>query len=285
MTMPTKAYYSIVQYCPSPARAECANLGVVLFVPDRKLVLGRIERSNARAYSFFGSSKVDDVALDAAKRALAGRVRWANGRFENVDAFRRFAETRGNDLVLTEPRWVSSSDPDATIDGLFGELVGPDRRPSPHRPSSLTHLEAQFRGERFQGRVRYREPVIVPVVGRMIQADYLYRNGRHHVVIARQFPMDAGEAAQRAAMLAAEGLLLLRHLNTVLLVAAATSDAADPDEVDAAAAPTDSTETRAEAVLTRVSEVFADFQIGAYPPSRHAELVERVATEAIPLDV
>ena len=37
---PSRGYYCIIQYCPDLGRLEAANIGVLLFCPDRGFLKG-----------------------------------------------------------------------------------------------------------------------------------------------------------------------------------------------------------------------------------------------------
>ena len=45
--MANKAYYCLIQYCPDMSRLEAANVGVVLFCPEKGFLAARMSRDNA----------------------------------------------------------------------------------------------------------------------------------------------------------------------------------------------------------------------------------------------
>jgi hypothetical protein len=52
---PAKGYYSIIQHCPHLGRFEAANVGVLLFCPERHFLQAITARNNSRVIRFFGS--------------------------------------------------------------------------------------------------------------------------------------------------------------------------------------------------------------------------------------
>ena len=53
-----RGYYSLIQYCPDRSRLEAANVGVVLFVPDRSFFKARISPNNEHVRRFFRPTKL-----------------------------------------------------------------------------------------------------------------------------------------------------------------------------------------------------------------------------------
>ena len=51
---PSKGYYSILQFVPDLERAEGANIGVVLFCPERRFLDVMVSHNNDRVRHFFG---------------------------------------------------------------------------------------------------------------------------------------------------------------------------------------------------------------------------------------
>jgi len=49
---PTRGYYWIIQYCPDLGRLEAANIGVLLFCPDRE-IKARMASDNGRIRHFW----------------------------------------------------------------------------------------------------------------------------------------------------------------------------------------------------------------------------------------
>ena len=65
----SKGYYSLVQYCPDLSRMEAANIGVLLFSPDRQFLQAKMTSDNSRIRQFFGSESNDWQRINSFKRA------------------------------------------------------------------------------------------------------------------------------------------------------------------------------------------------------------------------
>ena len=120
----TKGYYSIVQYCPDLGRKESANVGVILLVPSLNYINGVEDPSNARAKKFFGDSITNWELFNAGKNAIFNRIVKDKNYFRTVDDLDRFANTRGNSFILTEPRSCRiDKAPFLVLSELFDDLV------------------------------------------------------------------------------------------------------------------------------------------------------------------
>jgi hypothetical protein len=123
--IPAKAYYSILQFVPDLERAEGANIGVVLFCPDKGFLKAQTATGNDRVCRFFGPEKdIDLDRLSAFKAAFEERVLAEAARIKTLEEFRHFVHTRANQLLLTKPRPIKVYDPEADLARLFDTLVG-----------------------------------------------------------------------------------------------------------------------------------------------------------------
>ena len=71
---PAKGYYSIIQYCPDLSRLEAANIGVLLFYPERQFLEARMERGHGRVQKLFGSEGHDWSRIESFKRTVDERL-------------------------------------------------------------------------------------------------------------------------------------------------------------------------------------------------------------------
>jgi hypothetical protein len=62
-----RGYYSLVQFCPDSARAEAANVGVVVLCPDRHFIDCKFASSNDRVRRFFSVQGEQLERLDQIK--------------------------------------------------------------------------------------------------------------------------------------------------------------------------------------------------------------------------
>src|SRR5260370_42102191 len=125
---PAKGYYSIIQYCPDFSRLEAANIGVLLFCPERCFLKARPARGNKRIKRFFGSEGQDWSRTDSFKIAVEERLDVENGAINTLEDLERFIATRANRLQIAPPRPMQVTDPEKDLDQLFHELVGGQHR-------------------------------------------------------------------------------------------------------------------------------------------------------------
>ena len=112
-------YYSCIQFCPDAGRAECANVGVILFCPDAKFLDSRDAKCGRRIQEFFQMNIEDALCVNAAVAATVDRLDscWTREHLEH------FIATRANDIILTPLRPMRVTDPSKDLDRLYRELV------------------------------------------------------------------------------------------------------------------------------------------------------------------
>lgn len=129
----SKAWYSVVQYRPRLDRAEGANVGVLLFAPDKGFLDLRMSSSAKNVRKMFGRTAVDSARFALATKGLARRVKdQATGARSSVE-LRRVLRREANQLQFGRLLETSTKDPRATLDELFAELVA-DEKERQHRP-------------------------------------------------------------------------------------------------------------------------------------------------------
>ena len=80
----SKGYYSLIQYCPDLARLEAANIGVILFCPERGFLRAKTAQGNDRIRRFFGSQDNDWTQINAVKNAIINRLEVTGKDFKNL---------------------------------------------------------------------------------------------------------------------------------------------------------------------------------------------------------
>lgn len=210
--VPAKGYYSILQYVPDLERAEGANIGVVLFCPDKGFLRTQTSTGNDRVRRFFGPEENIELDLDrlnAYKAVFEERVLAEADRIETIEAFRHFVNTRANQLLLTEPRPIKVFDPEADLARLFDTLVGGRRRPSRQSQSTTEEIGQRFNdliakcgiAEKVQRDVRiesslFQQTLVFP---------FAFKNGQLNVIETVSFESTRARNIERACQLAVEG--------------------------------------------------------------------------------
>lgn len=134
------AYYSLIQYCPDPSRAEALNVGLVLLRPAvREVHVRTIPELPELALVFGLSPRAMQGALDAARR-METRIRRES--FATIEEFEHFVASRGHEIQLTRPRSMNATlDLAVALERMFEELVSrplvgnPEQHADPARKS------------------------------------------------------------------------------------------------------------------------------------------------------
>jgi hypothetical protein len=216
---PAKGYYSILQYVPDLERAEGANIGVVLFCPEKGFLKAQTATSNDRVRRFFGPEENIELDLDrinAFKATFEERLAAEAARMRTPDDFLRFINSRANQLLLTDPRPIKVFNPDVDLSTLFDTLVGGRRRRAQKRvPSTKEEIIQRFSDLLVQrhiaDKVQRYVKVESPLLDRTLVFPFAYQNNDFHVIEPVSFEATKESNINRACQLAVEGNDLLQQ--------------------------------------------------------------------------
>lgn len=202
---PARGYYSLIQYCPDPSRLESANVGVLLFCPEREFLKARMSGDNSRVRRFFGSTAYDAERLNSFKRGVVDRLEVEGGNIRTLGDLQGFIGKRANAIQITAPRPIKVFDPEKDLDDLCRELVG--GRSTAEKGSSLkTYLDRKFSNAGLTDRIRRDLIVHVPISGRDLEIPFGYQNGRFNLIRPVRFlSNDPNGAVSTASRYAVEG--------------------------------------------------------------------------------
>jgi hypothetical protein len=210
----SKGYFSLVQYSPDIARQEAANVGVVLFCPDRQFIRAKVSESIRRIRRFFG----DDVAgyhqLNAMKDALVNRVEIEKDQFTTLEDLQQFVATRGNNILLTQPKPVMVLDPEQDLTALFEELVADPQKPLTVQATIplRKRLDAVLMEQAVKRYIRTKLDIEAPALRETIRIPYAFQNGRFNLIQPIEFKHQSEASVRTAACKhAVEGLTLFKH--------------------------------------------------------------------------
>jgi hypothetical protein len=210
---PQKAYYSVIQYCPDLARMEAANVGIVVFCPELKLLLSKIANANERVKQFFGAKGHDWQQINAFKRGLVKRIESHSRDIQSRESFEEFVRLQANVMRLTLPKPCKVSDkPEEDLDRLFQQLVGVPQKKG--GKSSLAKKLGELFGKSglIGKKIEENIPVRVPIFDREIKVPYGYRNGRFNLITPVSFKSDNESNLElTACRYAVEGKSLYDH--------------------------------------------------------------------------
>ena len=219
---PARGYYSIIQYCPDLSRLEAANIGVLLFCPDRDFLEARTSSDNARIRHFFGDEGHDWVRINLYKVGIEDRLKVEKGQLRTLDDLQGFIARRANLIQITPPRPMKVSDPEKDLDQLFQDLVGGQARVK-SGPSLKRFLGQKFEKAGLDKKIQTDIHVKVPISERQIEVPFGYQNGRFNLIQLAGFQATNPEQAKiTACRYAVEGESLFEnpdpHLGNLQLV-------------------------------------------------------------------
>lgn len=192
--MSHRGYYSIVQFCPNPARAEAANVGVVLVDAKTGAVHSLLSPTNEHAKRVFGKGHQALATLDMGKRMLVERLRTTVPPDVTHSLLRELVAREGNALALTAPRPLVFDDAEVQTRALFDELVG-DLSETGHPLEQRAGRSRVIPEVRKLGKtlekdnvpVRVKPHLHIPNLDRELSGDFMYRNGAMNVVRGQVF--------------------------------------------------------------------------------------------------
>jgi len=204
----------VVQYCPDISRAESANVGVVLLVPELGFIRARMSPGNDRIRRFFGAEADRTGHLNAIKRSLADRIEIEREAFKTAADLERFASLQANRLMMTKPRFVKVTDPEKDLENLFVELVGVrTRKETTDEIASVQRLLSRaFEKENLVNYLKREVTVKVPAFHSELTVPFAFKNGAWNLIQPARFQQETKVGIRNAAcQLAVEGGSLQKH--------------------------------------------------------------------------
>ncbi len=207
--MTTKGFFSIIQYCPDLDRAEGANLGVVLCVPEYTYSNVLLCEHNEHVKKLFGAPSFDDQRLSMAKKGFAHHLKTELASAPSLEALTSFSSKTGNHLRLTSPRTVIIREaPERHLRQLYDRLAYAEpardrqRTPKPSLHETLIRrlmiLNVPFDRDVTVELPNYAE----------LKFPLAYRNGVYNLVTAEGFPNSPEAASDKANQMAVQGQVL-----------------------------------------------------------------------------
>jgi hypothetical protein len=203
----------VVQFMPDGGRAEAANTGVLLFVPERRMIESRVSDSLERVRQFFRPGRQELRRIELALEAFKHRMELARSEIETEAELAQFAAARADSIRLTAPRLMMTSNPYSDLDALYEELVGDRQRSlavAAMRAHSIPRPVAEVFG-RLEAERRVWRPgrILLPTINKEFEVPIAYRNGRVNYV--RPESLSAARLDERLAKLGFTGQLIYKH--------------------------------------------------------------------------
>lgn len=202
-----KGHFSLIQYCPDPARMEAVNIGVLLFCPELKFLSASVSRTNRRVQQFFGRKGVDSQQLNLFKHGIVERIDRESLKIKTVADLQRFIDSRSNLIRVTPPTPMRVTDPKADLATLFATLVGDDdEKPATPRKRFQTVVAERLKRAHLGKKLRESVPVDVPFLKKPVEFPFGFQNGRFNLIQPVSFlAEDPDDAVRKAWSYAAEG--------------------------------------------------------------------------------
>jgi hypothetical protein len=121
---PSKGYYSLIQYCPDLMLGEVANVGVLLFCPERAFLKAVTIGNNSRIMRIFGSEGHDWERINTLKKGFEERIHRQATEIRTPDDLQQFIATRANLFQVTSPRPMKVINPEEDLNALFQQVFG-----------------------------------------------------------------------------------------------------------------------------------------------------------------
>lgn len=259
---PTRGYYCLIQYCPDLSRLEAANIGVLLFCPDRLFVQARTAHDNRRIRHFFGDERHDWSQINSFKIGIEERLEVEHPNIQTLDDLQRFIRLQANQIQITAPRPMRVGVPEEELDRLFQELVG-GQHCKQKSTSFKRHVGDRFANAGLESKIVRDVSVHVPVFNRDIEIAYGYQNGRFNLIqpVAFQSREPASQIG-KACRLAVEG----RSLH----------DSTDPKYGDLQLVVVGRFLSQASDTKADVHRILEEHQVQVYSEDRLPELIDEI---------
>ena len=262
--MQTIGYYSLIQYCPNPLRLESVNIGLVLFVPEAQFLQTRVNTNSDRVRKFFGRESFNNDWLIAAKKSIKQRVKIIGSNLQTAEDFKKFTDTRINEILLTPPKPVKIDDPEKKLDALYEELVAYQRKRQDTAPI-IKELDEAFKKTEFKGLIEFEVPVVIPHLNRKIIAAYAYRNGIYNLIKPELFT-DTKKTIERGSLLATEGRFIKKLEARTELIIVPELQYQDAE--------------KRNSMSISLRKIFEDAQVRAIWPNERKKFIEEVKDQA-----
>jgi hypothetical protein len=261
-------YYSIVQFCPDAAKAEVANVGVIVFCPEAEFLEIRLVKGNDKLRTFFGRQSFDPDIVDDAKESLHDRLLEEKGNFKTLEDFSAFINTRANDLRITAPRFLKTDNPSGELDNLFSEFVGGRYRTTKEKNPLLLKIDQLFSRPSLKERIETKKRITLPFTEKIFEFPYSYRNGVQNLIQHPVFSLGNDLWYKRAFELAGEGYSIQKNIG--------------PDDLNrkVITIPVIEKVSGFQKAEMAIFNIFTDHGIRVIEPAKVEEYVEQVESEA-----
>lgn len=202
---PVKGYYCLIQYCPDLGKLEAANVGVLLFCPERLYLKARTAGNNRRIIQFFGRAGHDWDRINSLKRGIEERLAKESSGIQTLEDLQRFIALRANVVQITPPRPMKVFDPEKDLAQLAHDFLG-DIGTKTNQRSLKRIVQDKLFGAGLQDRLRTDIRIQVPLFKKEVEVPFGYKNGRFNLLTPVPFTAkDIDHSVNTACKYAVEG--------------------------------------------------------------------------------
>ena len=200
-----QGYYSIIQYCPDLGKFEAANVGVLLFCPEKLFLKAMTASNNRRIIRVFGSKGHDWARINTFKRGLEERLEKESQTIASLDDLQQFIAMRANVLQITRPNPTKVQNPESDLRKLFEEIIGEPARAA-RGTSLLSYVADRLAGPGLERKVVHGVKVTVPVWQREVEIPFVFQKRPIQPDNARSiWAQDPDQSVNTACKYAVEG--------------------------------------------------------------------------------
>jgi len=254
--MKTIGYYSLIQYCPNLARMESVNIGLILFVPELRFVETQVNSNNDRVRKFFDTGTFNNSWLHAAKKSVEERIGIIKDELVTLEDFKKFIDTRINEIILTQPSAVKVGNPQEKLNLLFDKLVKYSREKKEKDPIIKEFADA-FSSPHLASKIEKNISFPIPTLGQTIEAPYAYRNGCYNIIKPKLF--SSKHFIRTGSLLVTEGRFIKKTGEAQLIIVP---------------------EIHTHDIRNSLNEIFKDAEVRAIWPEQRLDFIQEVEREA-----
>ncbi|HEX2971601.1 MAG TPA: hypothetical protein VHP11_04680 [Tepidisphaeraceae bacterium] len=143
-------------------------------------IRAKVSDTIRRIRRFFGEDVAGYHQLNAMKDSLARRIEIEKDQFTTLEDLQQFFATRGNNILLTQPKAVMVLDPEQDLAALFEELVADPKKPLTVQAAIplRKRLGAFLMDQVVRRYIRTKLDIEAPALRETLHIPYAFQNGR-----------------------------------------------------------------------------------------------------------
>ncbi|MCA8910732.1 MAG: DUF3037 domain-containing protein [Planctomycetes bacterium] len=180
--MKTRAFYSLIQYCPDFARREAMNVGLVLVAPSLGGAMVRVTTNTSRVRTCL-AKRAPAQMIHGQLRNIAHLLERKRHSIHSMKDLVNIAEMQGNEIQLTEPVEIVLEGSQDPLTPLYDRLVESVEHKKKRRTPLRTQLERRLKAAKVLKFVD-ESPNVKPagLEELPLSFDFGYQNGTYNLI-------------------------------------------------------------------------------------------------------